>query len=215
MKSIVLIIAAWLAPVCGYTQNLILNGSLENCQPGSEPIVNYNGWGVTINAPADGTGSIDNWNLNTGSWGVFYWYWENDGVFTAQDGVRGLNMSSGGSPTESISQSFNVLANVSYDVSYYVRERDVGTSLDSSILLGSGSATGTLSQNAGTTSGWTLWSYSFTPDTSTTATLTFSQASGGANGLFLDNISVLAVPEPTLLALLGLGGLLIAWRRRK
>jgi hypothetical protein len=214
MKTLISLIAAGTMPLAAFSQSLILNGSFENCQPGSAPIVNYSGWGVTINAPADGTASIDNWSLNTGNWGVFYWYWQNDSLFTAQDGVRGLNMSSGGSPTESISQSFSVLANVSYNVSYYIQQRDVATSLDSSIVLGSGSATGTLSQNASATSGWTLWSYSFTPDTSTTATLTFAQASGGANGLFLDNISVVAVPEPTSLALLGLGGLLLACRRK-
>jgi hypothetical protein len=196
-------------------QNLLNNGSFETCLAGYEP---QPMWGFVLSYPGlpGGTTGLPGWNINLGNWTELYWYMGNGGSGgSAQEGTRFLNLTSGGNPTESISQSFGVTAGLSYQVSYYERERDAGATLASAITLDAGTATGTLSQIANAGADWTIFSYSFLPDTTTTATLRFAQAAGTANGVYLDNISVTAVPEPTSAAVFALGGLLLALRRRK
>ena len=175
--------------------NLIQNGSFEVCQAGYEPR-DPGGWGVLVRDLPAGMGSVDYWTIGlANNWGMFYWYWASSGGINAQDGSRFMNLTSGSGQTtfESVSQSFGVSAGVTYTVSYYRRYRVSGASLRAEILLGAGSASGTLSQVVSPGSSWGQSSFSFTPDTSTTATLKFSQASwstGLDNGVFLDNVSV-------------------------
>ena len=198
-----------------HAQGLISNGSFENCLAGYEP---QPMWGFVLSYPGlpGGTTGLPGWNINLGSWTELYWYMGNGGAGgSAQEGTRFLNLTSGGNPTESISQSFGVTAGLPCLVSYYERERDAGATLASAITLDAGTATGTLSQVANAGTDWALFTYSFTPDTSTTATLRFAQAAGTANGVYLDNVSVTMVPEPATAAVFALGGLVIALRRRK
>jgi hypothetical protein len=211
-------IAFGFAPIAG-AASLILNGSFET-STGAAPNETFgfpNDVLVTYPGPP-GAGSIDNWTLGLGSgWSEFYWYWGAVTNQSAQDGSRFMNLTStsGQATLESISQSFTVAAGQTYTVSYYSRERAIGADIASTISLGAGSATGTLSQVANVGATWTQFSYSFTPDTSTTATLSFTQSATGAgldNGVFLDNVSV--IPEPSALALCGLAGLGLLRRRR-
>lgn len=202
-------------------QNLIQNGSFETGTAPNETFGYPNDVLITYPAVPGVNLTVNDWSLNLASgWSEFYWYWGAVANQPAQDGSRFMNFTSGAGLTtlESISQSFSVSAGTTYTVSYFERERAAGATLSSWITLGAGSASGSLSQIAnGTGAAWTQFSYSFTPDASTTATLNFAQtawATGLDNGVFLDNVSVVAVPEPSVLALVALGsGWLI--RRRK
>ena len=57
------------------------------------------------------------------------------------------------------------------------------------------------------------------PDVSGGLTLQFNAATGAVTGstseLFIDNVSVSVVPEPSSLALLGLSGLALLFRKRR
>ena len=69
----------------------------------------------------------------------------------------------------------------------------------------------------------TTWSYSLNGATATTGTHTFDTSRSyrftahaqSNNGATFDNITVTAIPEPSSTALLGLGGLALALRRRR
>jgi hypothetical protein len=81
-----------------------------------------------------------------------------------------------------------------------------------------GGTTGDLFSEAFTFSGTTYTDYhkEFTA-TNAGATLRFEENSTNSKGRdpFLDAVSVTAVPEPSSVALLGLGGLTLILRRRK
>lgn len=216
MKRALLVTAFGLSCLTAvHAQGLISNGSFETCLAGYEP---QPMWGFVLSYPGlpGGATGLPGWNINLGSWSELYWYMGNGGAGgSAQEGTRFVNLTSGGNPTESIAQSFSVTAGLAYQVSYYERERDAGATLASTISLDAGTATGTLSQMASAGADWTLFTYSFTPDSTTTATLRFAQAAGTANGVYLDNVGVTMVPEPASAAVFALGGLLLALRRRK
>jgi hypothetical protein len=175
--------------------DMIQNGSFELYRPGAEPISQ---WGIMVSSPSTSASLpsfLPGWTV-TSNWGAFYWYWATGGGETAQDGNLFLNMCSGGGQIqETVSQSFPVFAGATYEVSYYERVRAATSTLTSEILLGAGLATGTLTQIADNqTSTWQLFSYSFKPDTDTTATLKFYQTPGAGapdNGVFLDNVKVI------------------------
>jgi hypothetical protein len=220
-KKFLTVAAACLVPLCGFSQNLILNGSFENGTAPNETFGFPNDVLVVYPAVPGVNLTVDDWTLSLGAgWGEFYWYWGSVLNLPSQDGSRFINLSSavGQATTESISQSFNVSAGNEYTVSYYERERRAGATMTAQIQLAAGSAAGTLSQLANAGATWTQFSFSFTPDTTTTATLSFFQTPGTTlasdDGVLLDNVLVI-VPEPSTVALLGLGGLVLALRRRR
>jgi hypothetical protein len=198
--------------------NLILNGSFESGIDLSNPANTPNGTGIAI----VNNGDIADWTLNPTT--SFAWYMSNIGSYgVAEDGTRFLNLTG-----HSASQNFAVTAGDTYTVSYYEASRNNGVTTDTitaSVSLASGAATGKTTQTVGnaaynsTIAGWQQFNFSFTPSTSTTATLQFSLASGNGYPV-LDNVVVTAVapvPEPASLALCGLGaiGLLLVVRRKR
>ena len=67
---------------------------------------------------------------------------------------------------------------------------------------------------------WHNFTFAFTPNTTTIATLKLETTVSGGEGVYLDNVSVLGTPapEPGALVLLGTGLMALlayAWRRRR
>jgi len=149
----------------------------------SLPGTNLPGWNGTFNAwycraPGNGTG-----------------------MGAAQDGERAVNLTGATLP---LFQAFAVEAGAVYTVSYYEKYRGGGT-MEATLSVAAGTVTGTngtpvavsagpaasIVQTTAVNAAWTLHSFKFTPDTTTTATLTFRIPVSG-DGVFLDNVSVLA-----------------------
>jgi hypothetical protein len=188
--------------------NLIQNGSFENSS-GYAPNETFgfpNDVLVTSPGLPAGSGSLDHWNVNHGSgWGEFYWYWGAVANQPSHDGSRFVNLTSGSGQTtlQGVSQTFNVVAGKTHTVTYFSRARATGAQVSAVIGLAAGSATGDLAQTSAPDSVWRPFTFSFVPDTNTTATLTFRQASWTAgldNGVFLDSISVTANDPPLVVA---------------
>ncbi len=137
------------------------------------------------------------------------------GMGAAQDGERAVNLN-GGTGTAVLSQSFAVTAGAVYTVSYYEKIRGNGF-MDATLSVAAGTVTGTngtpvavstgpaasIVQTTGVNADWTLHSFTFTPDTTTTATLTFGNDyvesdHGDNDGVFLDNVSVTLVSNPSV-----------------
>ncbi len=231
----ILAIVGW-ACVAPCSANLILNGSFED---GVDPT----GIGGMVTGPGSATSDVCWWTLtSTGSEpNKFNYYadntWNTPASFP-QDGTRYMFPSSASSQ-RSFEQDFSVDGGSIYDVSFWMSGRpnfgSVPTLFDSRVIVDTGTLTGTMGVGGGTLTGadtdtlklaaptggsqtqavWILHSFSFTPSDSATATLRF-----GPNGgdVYIDNVIVELVPEPSTLALLatGLIGLLCyAWRKRK
>ncbi|MCF7676406.1 MAG: PEP-CTERM sorting domain-containing protein [Akkermansiaceae bacterium] len=162
----------------------------------------------------------------------YAWYW--DGSLNApasQDGTRHMNLNND-TGLNTLSQSFTVGAGTEYTVSYWTVQRGNGLmfttlSVDAGAVTGADAfvtgitGSGTSSINQLTVQGepaWTQYGFTFTPDTAATATITlgnvYDGGTGDNDGVFLDNVSVTAIPEPTT-ALLGGLGLLALLRRRR
>jgi len=202
------VLALILAAATPARANLLTNGSFE-VGPALAP------GGITPLGPAD----LPGWTLTGAS--PWFWYMSAGQYGTAEDGDKFINVTS-----PSLSQGFAVTAGDTYTVSYYEALRADGgnqpDTLQATISLAAGSASGVTSQLAnnpltnGVLSNWELFTFAFTPNTSTTATLAFS-LNNGAGYPVLDNVVVTGVPEPGSLVLFGLGaaGLFMAGCRRR
>ena len=242
-QVIVMSLAIGVGLVVPCSAGLITNGSFETY--GTEKTGGTDLVGLLLDgtsAPYTSTTALPGWTATSSQTsgadgvtnGLFAWVMLNgwSGLGTIPEGSAVLNFASS---DESISQSFAVAAGTAYTVSYYDRYRDTsGCTLKatlgaaagtltlgpSTVSTPTGSGTSTLTQTTlGTSSAWTEYTFGFTASQSTTATLTFGSATG-SDGVYLDNVSVTAIPtpEPTTIVLLttGLLGLLAyAWRRRK
>jgi hypothetical protein len=178
-------------------QQLISNGSFEVGKDIPDP--SNKGYTAVILPGPD----LPGWN------GTFNaWYCRAPGAGTgmgaAQDGERAVNLTGATAP---LFQTFAVEAGAVYTVSYYEKIRGGGT-MDATLSVAAGTVTGadgtpvavstgpaaSIVQTTGVNAAWTQHSFTFTPDTTTTATLTFRIPVSG-DGVFLDNVSVLG-PAP-------------------
>ena len=109
-----------------------------------------------------------------------------------------------------IKQSFAVTAGTTYTVSYYEKRRANASYMDTTLSVAAGTVTGaagspvavsagpatSIVQTTAANAAWTLHTFTFTPDTATTATLSFGNhytagVTGDNDGVFLDSVSVM------------------------
>ncbi|MCF7676407.1 MAG: DUF642 domain-containing protein [Akkermansiaceae bacterium] len=191
----ILALALFLTPVSA--AELISNGSFETGKDFA---------GAAYTAVNPGTADLPGWSGTTPySWYINGPVWgtpaQNGTAFMNLNNVTGLN---------TLSQSFTAAAGTEYTVSYWTRQRGNGymftkLSVDAGAVTGAGafvtgiSGSGTASINQLTVQGepeWTQYGFTFTADTTTTATLTFGNEyvagdHGDNDGVFLDNVSVM------------------------
>lgn len=135
----------------------------------------------------------------------------------AEEGNQYLDLVGQGG-TGSISQTFATVAGTVYDLSFIyshnlfnpaVTSASAGFTVDGLV--------GTISHSTGSTSDldWQSFFGSFTA-IGPTATLTFTNLTGGTNeGIFLDAVSVQAVPEPSTWAMMFLGFGVVGFSMRR
>jgi len=171
--------------------NLIQNGSFETAtvNPGTDTLLNAVSTVIT------------GWTVSQGSIDYIGTYWQ------ASDGGRSLDLQ--GLASGTIEQTFNTTIGATYRVTFdlagnpfggsaikQMRVSAVGSSADFSFDI-----TGKSPSNMG----WVSKSWDFTAN-STTTTLEFIGLGNSDAGAALDNVSVIAVPEPSsMLGLLSLG----------
>ncbi|MEM6331260.1 MAG: DUF642 domain-containing protein [Planctomycetota bacterium] len=141
----------------------------------------------------------------------------------AQDGTQFVSFGHNGQTGSTLSQVFATDAGVVYTVSFWTRAIQVGNPADPQVLeatVSSGqfkgqSTLGTLQADVQSTDAWVQSTFTFAA-TGATATLAFSDIVGGSpDNIALDNVSVVAVPEPATAALtLAAAGLACTRRRR-
>jgi choice-of-anchor C domain-containing protein len=180
------------------------NGSFElGVDPGSSF--------VTL---ANGSTGVTGWVVGGDSIDYISNYWQ------AEDGSRSIDLS--GLANGSIAQTFDTVAGQTYAVNFFLAGNpDGGTGAKLAILSANGgqqqSDTFTVTgSDSHSNMGWTAYSYGFTA-TGPSTTLSFASATGTPYGPALDNVSVVAVPEPASWALmiLGFGGLGAVLRRQR
>ena len=181
--------------------NLVTDGSFESA-------------GVADHSAADFTGSaLSGWTALPGSAIEV----RNDLVGTAQDGSDFVELDS--THNSSILTSFDTTANQTYQLSFYYSARAASATSNGSFAggvvpadsnwltvdFGNGPVTLKPAVNTTPDNVWQLYTATFT-GTGSSMSLMFSAAgTDDSFGASLDNVSVMAVPEPATLAMFGAG----------
>ena len=197
-------------------QQMISNGSFEV----GATITDGNITAVDLSSGPSNT-DLPGWSGN-----FTYWYMNHWNGYTAENGTRYVNLVY---PTgaNALFQTLDVSAGATYTVSYYNLRRGGGGQAIASLSVSGGTVTGadlygtaitqptssSIQQVTTADSAWTQYGFTFTPDTTGTATLTLDNYCDGAtygdnDGVFLDNVSVLgpaALTTTTTTLTLGAG----------
>src|SRR5208337_1080594 len=212
------IAALGLSLTCAPGQNLLLNGSFEL---GSFSV--NDGFADRMYL-GNGATDITGWIVGHGS-GNFWWLSDPD--YNAENGSYCVDLDSNGqTPYTSISQTFSTTVGMSYSASAWFSSEGNGAAT-ANVLI-NGNVIGSVSVGSGTGESssywidlaWTNATFTFTAS-STNTTLTFQDDTPGPfTGLWpnplVDNASVVAVPEPSIVGLASLGVFTLAcWRRRR
>lgn len=187
--------------------NLIINGDFSVPDAGG----NY----TIVNA---GDTSLTGWTVVSGSV-------ETDstlpvfGAPTASGNPQNLDLD--GNNPGTMSQSFSTSVGQTYSLDFFYSNNIYGSGGAATVSVTGSSLSESISHSGATygSLNWSSFAETFVA-TSTTATLTFASTDvpSSSTGILLDNVSVSAVPEPSSVILLGLGGLGLTarlLRRRK
>jgi Protein of unknown function (DUF642) len=203
--------------------NLLLNGSFEY---GS--FVENSAFSGRMDL-ASGSTVISDWVLGKSTTGAFaYLWWMKTPNYNAQDGSYCVDLdSNGNSPFSFIQQTFSTVIGQQYQFTgYFASEGNGGPASTSVLINGNSIGTATTGSGAGNNPGpdfnnlvWTVESFYFTAS-STSTTLTLQDATmvpfkDSYYNPIIDNVSVVAVPEPSVLAMTVAGALCFASLRRK
>jgi hypothetical protein len=107
--------------------------------------------------------------------------------------------------TSTIQQTLTTQSGTDYDLSFYYE-----VIVTDPTTINFGGTTETISDD--TTNGWVPASYTDLSATSSSTVLSFTTAN---EGVFIDDVSVTAVPEPASLGLMAIAGIALMARRRK
>jgi hypothetical protein len=186
--------AVLLTPVSASAAEAIINGGFEDPAI-SSPCCNT--------VPPD---SLPGWTVNSGNVNVVNGTFSSSAGNLAFEGSQYLDLVGQGG-VGSISQIFNTVSGQLYNLSLvYSHNLFSGTPSASASFSVDGLA-GVVTHSTGSTSNldWRPYSGSFVAAGSST-TLNFTNLTGGANeGIFLDAVSVNAVPEPATWAMMLVG----------
>jgi hypothetical protein len=185
--------------------NLLANGGFENTGfGGTTSYYNVGPAGADHAVPSDFGWSVGNGNVDIVSYVTY-------GPAPANGGAYGLDLVGYGS-TGQISQTIGTVAGRTYNVSFDYSSNP-GISGPAADVLVNGGAIGSVTGS----SGWQTYTGSFL-GTGSPMTFALNETLGANNaGVFLDNVSVTAIPEPATWAmmLIGFGGLGAAMRSQR